>query len=78
MSSLRRNSCWSKLTGSDQPDGTLGLGHDSAATPERDLSASSGIEIVIGEPDPHALGVNRKHVVYQRLTGQESPERTSR
>jgi hypothetical protein len=47
------------LTSSDQPHGALGLGEDTASTPERDLSASSGVKIVIRQPDPHALQSDR-------------------
>ena len=48
------------LTSSDQPNGTLGLGHDSSSAPERDLGASSRVKIVIREPDPHALRADRQ------------------
>ena len=66
------------LTGSDQPNRTLGFGQNSPSTPEGDLSASSGIEIVIGEPHPHALQPGVSIFVWAINDRAGSPELTSR
>ena len=54
VSDVRRPPAARLLTGCpDQPDGTLRLGHDTAASPEVQLW--TGVEIMICRPYPQAL-----------------------